>query len=125
MWRRHARITQTGSNGMERRASALRRVLGALAVRQAHRVNLALVAGWRSNTAVHRRSDILDPAPPTTLVTPWTQHKVRRPNSWGRTRPIAQSRGRIGIDNFPESCITRREGPRVGVSLAGSSRSQR
>ena len=124
MWRRDARAERANPHRLERHTASPWHVLGALAVRQAHRVDLAVAARWRARSAVDLWTQILDSVSQKPLVSNFSQQKTCLQNSRGRTRPIADDVDQFGIDIFSESCITRSEGPRVGVSLAGSHGSQ-
>jgi hypothetical protein len=124
MWPSLARTNRPDSLDMERSApltGCLRRVVD---LRAAHRINLAMATGRHGDHAVDRRSDVLDSATTRAVVRPSSGGEVRLPNPRGHARPIAPLRCHFGIDNIVKSCITRREGSRVGVGLAGSSRSQ-
>lgn len=124
MWPRDVRIDRAGPHRVERRAADLRRLLGAVALRETHRVNLAVAARRRRDRVVDCRSHVLDPTATRSLVNHTSQLEIRLPNFRGCARPIAQLIDHFGIDIFSESCITRYEGPRVGVGLAGTHGSQ-
>lgn len=124
MWRRDVRTDWAGSHRLECRDASLRRVLGALAVRETHGVNLAVATGWRGGPVGDRRSHVLASAASGALVKASSQQAIRLPNSRGHTRPIAHPCSHLGIDIISKSCITRREGPCAGVGLTGSYGSQ-
>lgn len=124
MWPRDVRIHRSGPHRVERRDADLRRLLGAVALCETHRVNLAVVARRRRDRVVDRSSQVLDSIAARALVKTPVVRIIRLPSSRGRARPIARRGGRFGIDNISESCITGHEGPRAGVGLAGSHRSQ-
>ena len=124
MWPRDVRTDRAGTHRLERCPASLRCLFSALALRETHRVDLAVAARRRLDPAVDRRSHVLDPTATRSLVNVTSQQNARLPNPRGRARPIAHPSDLIGIDKISESCITRLEGPRVGVGLAGSQGSQ-
>lgn len=124
MWRRNVRTDRTGPHRVEGRTASIRRLLGALALRETHRVNLAVATRWGGNPVVDLSSHVLDATAPRSLVNVPSQQNVRLPNPRVRTRPVAHPSDHFGIDKISESCITRHEGPCVGVGLAGSHGSQ-
>jgi hypothetical protein len=124
MWRRDVRTDRPGSDRLECRAPFILRLLGALAVRQAHRIDLAVATGWCGGPVVDHGRHVLDSGAATALVKPLRLQNICLPISRGRVSPIAAVDTHFGIDIFSRSCITRPEGPRAGVGHAGRFGSQ-